>query len=131
MDKLLNRAIENKLVRKPSQGFSDKVMSQIFELKTKNEINPLISRNIWIGSAFVFTSLVIVSVLAKPQSDVESKFNFTNRVESFFSTIQLPKIDFFMNMNLLIISGIFLALFLLLFFDLVLFRKKLKKKATL
>ena len=124
MDKLLKRAIENGLVRKPSQGFTDKVMSQIFELEGKGEFQPLISSKVWIGVASAFISISVVSVFVKPQSDSISRFDFFTKIESFFSSIKLPKIDFFMNINLLIISGICLALFLLLFFDLVLFRKK-------
>jgi hypothetical protein len=124
MDKLLKKAIENELIRKPSQGFSDKVMSQIFELREKIEFQPLIPKRIWIGMAFTFAAIFGVSIFINPQLDVESKFDFFAKIESFFSSVQLPKIDFFMNVNLLVISAVCLALFLLLFFDLVLFRKK-------
>jgi hypothetical protein len=123
MDKFLKKAIENELVKKPSQGFSDKVMSQIFELKGKIEIQPLISIKIWIGAACALTAIIAASVLFKPQSDVNTRYDFFSKIENFFSAIQFPKIDFFMNINLLIISGVCLALFLLLFFDLVLFKR--------
>jgi len=124
MDKLLKRAIENELVRKPSQGFSDKVMSQIFELKAKKEFQPLISLKMWIAASFSFAAIIVMTVLIKPQSDMNSQFDFSTKIENIFSTIQFPEIDLFTNINLLVVSGICLALFLLLFFDLVLFKKK-------
>jgi hypothetical protein len=124
MDKLLNKAIENKLVRKPSQGFSDNVMTQIFELKGIINYQPLISIKIWIGTALAVVAILGISFFIKPQSTADSKFDFSSKIERFFSTIQLPKIDFFMNFNLLFISAVCFALFLLLFFDLVLSRKK-------
>jgi hypothetical protein len=124
MDKYLNKAIENRLLRKPSQGFSDKLMTQIFELKVSIKYKPLISIKIWIGMALAFFAIIVVSVLKKPQSDDQSKFDFFSKIGNFFSSIQLPKIDFFMNFNMLLVSAVCLALFLLLFFDLVLFRKK-------
>jgi hypothetical protein len=124
MDKFLNKAIENELVKKPSQDFSDKVMTRIFELKDKKVFQPLISNKIWILAFVGFASIIGVSVLVNPQDAGSSKFDFISKLGHFISTIQFPKIDFFMNINLLIISGVCLALFLLLFFDLVLFHKK-------
>jgi hypothetical protein len=124
MDKLLKQAIENRMVRKPSQDFSDKVMSRVFELNEKKVSQPLIPLKIWIGSAIAFALIIGISVLAKPEVGGESKFDFFSKVSSYISSIPLPKIDFFMNFNLLIIAAVCLALFLLMFFDLVLFRKK-------
>jgi hypothetical protein len=124
MDKLLKQAIENKLVRKPSQDFSDKVMSRVFELNGKKDFQPLIPLKIWIGSTIAFASVIVISVLIKPDAEGEGTFDFFTKITNFISSIPLPKIDFFMNFNLLIISAICLALFLLLFFDLVLFKKK-------
>lgn len=124
MDKLFKKAIENELVRKPSQGFSDKVMSQIFDLNVNKELQPLISIKIWIGMAIAFAAVFGISVFIKPQSDRIIKFDFFNNIENFITSIQFPKFDFFTNINLLIISGVSLALFLLLLFDQVLFRKR-------
>ena len=124
MDKLLKKAIENEMLRKPSQGFSDKVMSRIFELKVKNEFQPLISTKIWICTAFTFAAILIASFFVHPQAEEVSKFGLAEKIESFFSSIKLPSIDFVTNINLLIVSGICLALFFLLFLDMVLFKKK-------
>jgi hypothetical protein len=124
MDKLLKKAIENELIRKPSQGFSDKVMSQVFELKGRKVFQPLISPKIWIAAVVCFTTILGISAFLKPQETESNKFDFVAKTSNFISNIPLPKIDFFMNVNLLIISGICLALFLLMFFDLILFKKK-------
>jgi len=124
MDKLLKKAIENELVRKPSQGFSDKVMSQVFELKGRKVFQPLISPKIWIAAVVGITTILGITAYYKPQGVESTKFDFMSKAGDFISTVPLPKIDFFMNVNLLIISGICLALFLLMFFDLILFKKK-------
>jgi len=124
MDKLLRKAIENELIRKPSQGFSDQVMERIFDLKKQIPIEPLITKRIWIGVAFTFAALLVLISFVKPSGDVQGSLEMTKRVEDFFSSIHLPVIDYVTNMHLLIASGISLALFLLLFFDLVLSRKK-------
>jgi len=124
MDKLLKQAIENELVRKPSQGFSDKVMSQIFEMKGKMVVKPLISPKIWIAAVIGITTILGITAFLKPQAVESNKFDFVSKTGDFISKIPLPKIDFFMNVNLLVISGICLALFLLMFFDLILFKKK-------
>jgi hypothetical protein len=93
-------------------------------VKGKLVVQPLISPKIWIAAVVCFASIVGVSVFLKPQDAGSSKFDFISKAGEFISTIPLPKIDFFMNVNLLIISGVCLALFLLMFFDLVLFKKK-------
>jgi hypothetical protein len=124
MDNLLKKAIENELIRKPSQGFSDKVMAQVFELKGRKVFQPLISPKIWIAAVVCFTTILGISVFLKPQDAESNKFDFIAKTSNFISSVPLPKIDFFMNVNLLIISGICLALFLLMFFDLILFKKK-------
>jgi len=124
MDNLLNKAIERELVRKPSQDFSNKVMSQIFELKGKKEFQPLISKRIWIVAIIGFLSILGTVILLKPQDTGNSEFDVFSKLGTFISSIPFPKIDFFMNVNLLIIAGVCLALFLLMFFDLVLFKKR-------
>ena len=124
MDNLLHKAIEKELIRKPSQDFSNSVMAQIFELKDKKEVQPLISKRIWLVSVIGFVTILGTVILLTPPETGTSKFDLFSKLGTFIASIPFPKIDFFMNVNLLIIAGVCLALFLLLFFDLVLFKKR-------
>jgi hypothetical protein len=124
MEEIVKKAIENELLKKPSQGFTDKVMNEIFELKSSFETKPLISSGVWFVIGSLILALMVLVFLLNPQSTDKYQIPVLNKIESFLSSVHLPSFDCTLNINLYVIVGAFLALMLLTIFDVVLFKKK-------
>jgi len=124
MEEIVKKAIETELIRKPSMGFTDKVMNEIFELKSSIETKPLISSAVWFVVGSLLVALTVMVYLLNPQSTGTAEITILAKISSFFSAIHLPTLDMSLNINLYVVGGAFLALMLLTLFDLVLFRKK-------
>lgn len=127
MDEIIKKAIQNELIRKPSVEFSDNVMNRIFEIEKKKIEQPLISTRIWIAGII---SITVLSVFAFFQPSQAGIFNFDSitTIVTHFKSIKLPQLEVLSNVNLLIITGICLAVFLLFFIDFLLSGKKKESK---
>lgn len=113
------------MIRKPSKGFTDRVMEQVFELKTSKPYQPIISKRTWI----VLGSLSLAGLIALlwvPAENVQETgtLTFIDKITKFTGSIDFSGIEFFNNINLLLIAGISLAIFLLLFFDSYITKKR-------
>lgn len=125
MDDFVKKAVEHSMIRKPSKGFTDRVMEQVFELKTSKPYQPIISKRTWI----VLGSLSLAGLIALlwvPAENVQETgtLTFIDKITKFTGSIDFSGIEFFNNINLLLIAGISLAIFLLLFFDSYITKKR-------
>ncbi|MBN2807424.1 MAG: hypothetical protein JXR22_12275 [Prolixibacteraceae bacterium] len=127
MEENIQKAIQQQLIRKAPAGLSNRVMDEVFRLATAKPYQPIISKTMWwiIGAvAALFTALLLF--LPQQTTNISGETgmvsDFVQRLDSLdFSWLTVPG-----NVNLLVISAVSLAIFLLLFFDTYLFRKSLK-----
>ena len=125
MDDLVKKAVERSLIRKPSKGFADRVMGQVFQLKASKPYQPIISKKAWIVIG-VFFVIGIVALLFVQTKSVEENgtLTFVDKITEYFNSMNISGLNIFSNVNLLLVAGISLAIFLLLFFDSYITRKR-------
>ena len=125
MDDLVKKAVEQSLIRKPSKGFADRVMEQVFELKTSKPYQPIISLKAWIVIGGVSAIGLLALLLAQPETvEQTSTSTFVDKITNFIASIDFSGLECFNNVNLLLVAGISLAIFLLLFFDSYIIKKR-------
>jgi hypothetical protein len=124
MEELIKKVVTNELIQKPSAGFADKVMNDIFELKISTPSKPLIPSWAWYTIGSIIIAFIVFVFTTNPQPAGKYEINGLQKIDSFFSSLHFPSIDFSLNINLYVVVGISVALMLLTIFDLVLFRKK-------
>ncbi|MFA9392023.1 MAG: hypothetical protein ACERKD_19595 [Prolixibacteraceae bacterium] len=125
MDEIVKKAIQNSLIRKPSKGFSDEVMEQIYLLKTAKPYQPLISKTGWVILCSILVMLISVLLFFRPEvADVASTWNFYGHLSKTVESVDLPRFSVFSSLNLLLIAAISMVIFLLLFFDNYLIKKR-------
>jgi hypothetical protein len=125
MDELVKQAIKRELVRKPSKGFTDRVMGQVFKLKEIPVYKPLISKGVWVFIGVLFVLFVFGLFLIQPENSTEvTQLAFIDKIKQYFETVEFRKFDYLENINFLLIAIVSFVVFLLLFFDTLFFKKR-------
>lgn len=125
MDDLLKKAISRELLKKPSDGFTDKVMKDVFILKDIKPYQPLISKKVWLFFLVLFVAFFIVILLRQSEANIEtSKLAFLDDFSQQMELFDFKMTELFSRVNFLIIAAISFVIFLLLTFDVYLFRKE-------
>lgn len=125
MNDILKKAIERELIKKPSASFTDEVMDAIFAQNTVPAYQPLISAKGWVVIGVVMISVIAMVLSVMPNSANNSfQLVFLDNIESYFKSIHFKIPDLFSGVNLIVVSGVSLAIFLLLFFDTLFLRRK-------
>ncbi|MDA3928376.1 MAG: hypothetical protein PF541_05415 [Prolixibacteraceae bacterium] len=125
MDELVKQAIKRELVRKPSKGFTDRVMGQVFKLKEIPVYKPLISKGVWVFIGVLFVLFVFGLFLIQPENSTEvTQLAFIDKIKQDFETVEFRKFDYLENINFLLIAIVSFVVFLLLFFDTLFFKKR-------
>jgi hypothetical protein len=117
MDEKMKHIIEQEFIRKPSVGFSDKVMKRIFELPRPVRIEPIITYKGWFFIAG-FTILVFATIFYTYSPSEQSKYVL---LQNWNSTINMAieKLFSFSTeySSMLIAAVVLLSMFVLLAFD--------------
>lgn len=125
MDDILKKAISRELLKKPSIGFTDKVMKDIFILKEIKPYQPLISKKVWVFLLVLFVAFFIVIFLRQSEANIEiSTLSFIDDFSHQMELFDFKVTELFSRVNFLIISAISFVIFLLLTFDIYLFKKE-------
>ena len=125
MDDLVKKAVKRSLIRKPSNGFADRVMEQVFELKASKPYQPIISAKAWIVIGVLSGIGFLALLFAQPESTGKNEaITFIDKVSKYLGALDFSGIELFNNVNLLLVAGISLAIFLLLFFDSYMIKKR-------
>ena len=118
MNKELKKAIKQELIVSPSSNLSDNVMKEIFALDTPKSDQPLISKTVWIVCSILFVGLVVLLFILEPGASSEiSKYGFIDKVTQNITSLEFQVPAFLSQANLLMISAISLAIFLLISLD--------------
>jgi hypothetical protein len=127
MEELLKKAIDRELVKNTSPNFTDKVMNSIVQLTPVAEYRPIISKKGWVIIGLVALAIAVY-VIGLPMTAEGSHFlDFVSKISTFFDSIKVEQVSLFSNVNMLVILGGSIAVFLLLLFENMLFKKKFKQ----
>jgi hypothetical protein len=128
MDERIKKAIEHELIRKPSAGFSDKLMERIFQLPQSIRVEPLISRNGWYFiatlSVIVFSTL-LYTYTPSDTSNGKMLESWSNTMAVFVEKILSLSYEF---QSMLVLAVVVFSVFILLTFDLFLGKKRIEHR---
>lgn len=128
MEEQIQKAIQQKLIRKAPSGLSDRIMHEVYRLSVVKPYQPIISRTAWwVIGVFLLVFMTFLFFYPKEIKLPAEESLLMQKVSQSAEALDFSWLFVFEGANLLAIAAVSLMIFLLLFFDAYFFKKILKK----